>query len=38
MIFKSPLLVLDTETTGFDRDPWARVIELAAVRAGLGGA
>lgn len=30
-LFRSPIIVLDTETTGFPRQPWARVIELAAV-------
>lgn len=30
-IFKSPIICLDTETTGFVHHPWARVIELAAV-------
>lgn len=31
-MFTSPIVVLDTETTGFDRHPWARVVELGAVR------
>jgi DNA polymerase III epsilon subunit-like protein len=30
-LFKSPLLVLDYETTGFPRDSWSRPIELGAV-------
>lgn len=31
MIFRSPLVVLDTETTGLPRDKWAAVIEIGAV-------
>lgn len=31
-LFRAPLLVIDTETTGiYPKHPWARVIELAAV-------
>lgn len=30
-IFKAPLLVLDTETTGLPRDDWAEVVELGCV-------
>jgi DNA polymerase III epsilon subunit-like protein len=30
-LFKSPLLVLDFETTGFPRDSWSRPVELGAV-------
>ncbi len=30
-LFRSRLCVLDTETTGLPRDPWANVVELAAV-------
>lgn len=30
--FSAPLIVLDTETTGFPSDRWSRVIEIAAVR------
>jgi DNA polymerase III epsilon subunit-like protein len=30
-LFRSPLLVLDFETTGFQHQPWSRAIELAAV-------
>jgi len=36
-LFRSPIIVLDTETTGFPRQPWARVIELAAVLIGRDG-
>ena len=37
-LFKSPILVLDTETTGFaDRD-WSRVVEVGAVLVGCDGA
>ena len=31
-LFSAPLIVLDTETTGFPSDRWARVIEIAAVK------
>lgn len=30
-LFPRPLVVLDTETTGFPEAPWSRVLELAAV-------
>ena len=30
-LFRSPLIVLDTETTGFPKHPWAGVCELGAV-------
>jgi len=30
-LFRAPLVVLDTETTGMPRDPWASVVELGAV-------
>lgn len=30
-LFKSPLLILDTETTGFPGQHWSRVVEIAAV-------
>lgn len=30
-LFKSPILVVDTETTGFPRDEWSRVVEIGAV-------
>ena len=37
-MFKSPILVVDTETTGYaDRD-WSRVIEVGAVLIGCDGA
>lgn len=37
-LFRSPIIVLDTETTGiYPRDPWAEVIELAAVLVGCDG-
>jgi DNA polymerase III epsilon subunit-like protein len=31
ILFRSPLIVLDTETTGLLHHPWARVVDLAAV-------
>lgn len=36
-LFPRPLIVLDTETTGFPESPWSRVIELAAVRLDTDG-
>jgi DNA polymerase III epsilon subunit-like protein len=36
-LFSSPLLVIDTETTGFPEASWSRVIELAAVLLGTDG-
>jgi DNA polymerase-3 subunit epsilon len=36
-LFRSPIVVLDTETTGFQEMLWARVVELAAVRLDLDG-
>lgn len=30
-VFQAPVLVIDTETTGFATFPWSRVVELAAV-------
>lgn len=31
-LFSAPILVVDTETTGFPTQPWAAVVDLAAVR------
>ncbi len=31
-LFSAPILVVDTETTGFPAQPWAAVVDLAAVR------
>lgn len=36
-ILRNRLVVLDTETTGFPRDSWSRVIELGAVLLDLDG-
>lgn len=38
MIFRSPIIVLDTETTGFPSMGWAHVIELGAVLLDCDGA
>jgi DNA polymerase III epsilon subunit-like protein len=31
ILFRSPIIVVDTETTGFPGQPWAHVIELGAI-------
>lgn len=36
-LFRAPIIILDTETTGFPSHPWARVIELAAVKLDCDG-
>ena len=36
-LFSTPMLVLDTETTGFPDAPWSRVVEFAAVMVGCDG-
>lgn len=37
-LFRTPLMVLDTETTGLPRDSWAEVVELGCVLLGKDGA
>ena len=37
LLFSAPMLVLDTETTGFSDAPWSRVVEFAAVMVGCDG-
>lgn len=36
-LFNFPLVVLDTETTGFPEQAWSRVVEVAAVRLDVYG-
>jgi len=36
-IFRTPVLVIDTETTGFPKQPYARIWDLGAVLLGVDG-
>lgn len=36
-ILRRPIVVLDTETTGFPEQPWSRVVEVAAVALDVNG-
>ncbi len=37
VLFKSPICVIDTETSGLPRNPWGTVVELAGVLLDVGG-